>query len=113
MVPAQGRDVRIAVMAGKYAQEHGAAHVAHGGGVGAGVNPGTILDPQVETPTGLEKLGEEDQLAQGGDGGVRIPFHPDTPATGVEVEMVGERGHRDRFGQHCLTWKVSRDGSDL
>ena len=90
-------------MPGEHAQQHGAADVAHGGSVGAGVSPGTVLDPEVETAAGLEELGEEHQLPEGCDGRLGIPFHPDASAAGIEQEMIGQRLRGAGSGQICLT----------
>ena len=90
-VAAQRADMGIAVMPGQHAQQRGAAEVAHGGGVGAGVVPGAVRDPALEAPAGLEELGKEDQLAQRCDRCLGIPLHPDAPAAGVELEVVRQR----------------------
>lgn len=78
-------------MFGQHTQQHGAADVEHGGGIGTGASPGTVLDPEAETSAGGLELGEEDQLTEGRNGRLGIPFHPDTPAARIEQERIGQR----------------------
>jgi len=91
-VGTQGRDVGIAELAGEDREGDGAEQVGDRRGVGAAEAQRAAADPFGEEPRGGEELAEEDQLAQGRHGRLRIPL--DVKAASVGVDHDRRRGER-------------------
>ena len=100
-VAPQGADVGVALMPGEDRQHRGAQYISIARRIGAGEHQRTALDPGSEEAAHLKKFGEERQLAERGDGRLRVPLDVDSAPKGIHR-------HRARVGHQRGAFALTR-----
>ena len=87
-------------MPAEHAERDGAEHIDDLRRVGAFVAQRAVAHPVAKQSARREELREEDQLAERGDGSLRVPLDVEPPAVGVHGQPLGQVRRQD-FAHHC------------